>query len=56
MINEKTVEEDDPIEKCCQSFFERGVQWEDFQDEMKQRYLAYVSKHFRYEKGDSQVA
>ena len=46
-INEKPAEEDDPVEKCCQSFFEEGVQWEDFQDEMKQRYLAYVYRQFR---------
>ena len=38
---------EDPIKTCCQDFFERGVQWQDFQDEMKQRYLAYVSKQFR---------
>jgi hypothetical protein len=54
MINDKPVEEDDPIEKCCQHFFERGVQWEDFQDQMKQRYLAYVYRQYRTKKETAQ--
>lgn len=49
-VQDESVEDDDPIENCCQDFFEREVQWEDFQDEMKQRYLAYVSKQFQTKK------
>jgi len=37
----------DPIEACCSWLYDNHIQWQDMQDLMKARYLAYVIGRFK---------
>lgn len=45
VINVKQIEYiEDPVEKCCEFFYDRDTAWKEFKETMRTRYMDYVRR------------